>query len=116
MSNPNESSEFQSKPQKQLVLSLLGGLGCILIFVFILWMAYLPVRQEAPDQTRIDERHEIRRDVEARGRRAVERLEVVDAADGVYAIPVSDAARLVVGEFRRLQREHGITQEGIPNR
>ena len=114
MSNQNEASDFQNKPQKQLLLSLLGFVGCILIFVFILWVAYIPVRPAAPDQTRIEERYEIRRDVEARGRRGVDRLEVVEGQEGVFAIPVSDASRLVVSEFRKLQQEHGITQEGIP--
>jgi hypothetical protein len=112
MSNP--PSEFDIAPQKQLPLSIIGGVGFILLFVFILYLAYLPLRSEGPDQARIAERHEIRRTVEAAAQRAETRLEAADPTGQSFVIPIADASRLVVAEFRALQREHGITQEGLP--
>jgi len=81
-------------------LSVIGGVGFILLFLLILWLAYLPYRPDpiAEEQGRV--RLETLREVENAGAETVTSYGVVNPKEGVYRIPVEEAMRLMVEKYR----------------
>lgn len=100
-SEPGPSREF---------LSVVGWVGAILIFVLILWLAYLPYRPAPVDQAVIDRRFQIKAEIESAQQQLISSYAVVDATKGVYRIPIERAMELTV---QRLQQE-GSTASATP--
>lgn len=87
-----------SDSSKSMVPTFLGGIGAILIFALIIYIAYLPNRP-AP----IDAAANAERQVKADEARAAGRAKITDfavAADGTVRIPVDQAMELVLKEYR----------------
>ena len=81
-------------------LSVIGGVGFILLFLLILWVAYLPYRPEPIAEEQAKERLETLREVQNASAETTTTYGVVNAKDGVYRIPVEEAMRQVVEKYR----------------
>ncbi len=91
--DPGPSREF---------LSVIGWVGAILIFVLILWLAYLPYRPAPVDQATVDRRFQIKAEVDAAQQQLISSYAVIDPNNGIYRIPIERAMELTV---QRLQQE-----------
>lgn len=80
-------------------LTVLGGLGGMLIFVLILYVAYLPNRPEPVDQQIVEERGRKADEAIAAGKAKIEGYEVVDAEEGTVRIPIKRAMELTVRSY-----------------
>lgn len=98
MSNENELAGEPSLSRK--TRNFIGFAGCILVFLFILFVAYLPNRPEPVDQEIIEERLNRLDEARRAARSKMEQYAVIDRADGVFRIPVERAQRLLVEELR----------------
>jgi len=91
-------SETQVSKSNSL-LSLLGGLGAILIFVLILLIAYLPNRP-APVNAQVNATRQLKADeARAGGIQKLTGYEVVNAAAGTVRIPIEEAMQLTVKAY-----------------
>lgn len=86
------------------MLSILGILGCILIFLFILFIAYLPESGQDPLAKTAAERYSILNEVESEAAREITSLEVVDPQAGIYKIPVDQAMKLTIQEYKQKEK------------
>lgn len=82
-----------------LLLSFLGGLGAILIFVLILSIAYLPNRPDAVNAQAGIDRQLKADDARAAGLQKLNGYEVINAQEGVVRIPIQDAMQLTVKAY-----------------
>jgi hypothetical protein len=83
---------------KSTLPTFLGGIGAILIFALVIYIAYLPNRP-APIDAAANEARQIKADeARAAGRAKIENYSV--AADGSVIIPVERAMELVVTQYR----------------
>jgi hypothetical protein len=97
----SDASHAQLDPEPSdnaALLSALGWLGAVFLFVLIVLVAYIPNR--AVDSERLDagERLRIRQETEARQHNLATRYAWIDREQGVVRIPVERAMRLTVGE------------------
>jgi len=81
-------------------LSVIGGLGFILLFLLILWLAYLPYRPEPISEVLAQTRLENLQEVENASVEAVSTYGVINPQEGIYRIPVEEAMKLTVEEYR----------------
>ncbi|NBB79832.1 MAG: hypothetical protein GVY36_10355 [Verrucomicrobia bacterium] len=86
--------------KSNFVLTFLGGVGAILIFLLILFIAYLPNRPDRVDADAVAERQAKADEARAAGIQKITTLEVIDADAGISRIPVSDAMQRIVSEYR----------------
>lgn len=106
MSNPNpEASESALESRfSNRTLTFIGAIGSILLFGMVLWIAYLPNRAEDPLQRTAEERLQILRNAREAAASKVDTLEVVDAENGVYKIPLSRAMEVTLKEYQQKQQ------------
>jgi len=81
-------------------LSVFGGLGFILLFLLILWIAYLPYRPEPISEVQAKTRLENLQEIENASAETVSSYGVINPKDGVYRIPVDQAMKLTVEKYR----------------
>ena len=81
-------------------LSVIGGVGFILLFLLILWVAYLPYRPEPIAEAQAKVRLENLNEIENASTEAITTYGVVNAQEGVFRIPVEEAMRLTVEKYR----------------
>ncbi|TVP77785.1 MAG: hypothetical protein EA353_09670 [Puniceicoccaceae bacterium] len=86
--------------QSNFLLSFLGSLGAILIFVLILFLAYLPNRPAPVDAAIVAERQARADEARAAGIRKLTQYEVIDASAGVARIPIQEAMKLTVSAYK----------------
>lgn len=86
------------------IFSILGAIGSILIFVFILILAYLPLRPESADAAAQLEREQRFAEHQAKEKSLAETYRWVNEPDGVVRIPVERAMQLKV---ERINAEGG---------
>lgn len=86
------------------IFSILGAIGSLLIFAFILYFAYLPLRPESADATAKRERQERFAEHRAKEKSLAENYRWVNEPAGVVRIPVERAMQLTVD---RLNAEGG---------
>lgn len=91
-------SEKQAS-KSNFLLSFLGGVGAILIFLIILFLAYLPNRPAPVDAAVVAERQAKADEARAAGIKKLTSLEVIDANAKVARIPISDAMQLTVSSY-----------------
>lgn len=102
MSNPHSHHGPVGEPaDRTLLMSALGWIGVMLVFAFIVVVAYLPNRPPSPDAAAAAERYEIRREVDREQRRLIERYQWEDANEGIVRLPIERAMELTVEERRR---------------
>lgn len=88
--------DHASSPNK--LFTFLGSIGAILIFVLILYVAYLPNRPEP-----IDAAANAARQAQADETRAAGQAKITDyavAADGSVQIPIEEAMQLILKDYR----------------
>ncbi len=95
----SESEAFESSWGNR-TLSVIGGVGFILLFLLILWVAYLPYRPEPIAEVQAKTRLENLSEIENASTEAITTYGVVNPQEGVYRIPVEEAMRLTVEKFR----------------
>lgn len=103
MSDPISHNSAEPSENRAL-LSALAWVGVILLFVLIVWLAYLPTRPQPIDQALIDQRKKTLADVKAKQAKLVSSYEVVDAQNKIVRIPVERAMELTV---QRLNSKSG---------
>lgn len=92
-------SETQVSKSNHL-LTFLGSLGAILIFVLILYIAYLPNRPEPVDAQVSADRQAKADEARAAGIKKLTSLEVMDADTAVSRIPIEDAMKVTVSAYK----------------
>ncbi len=96
----SESEEIQTSWGNR-TLSVIGGVGFILLFLLILWLAYLPYRPEPIAQVQAKTRLETLSEIRNASAEATTTYGVVNAKEGQYRIPVDEAMRLTVEKYRK---------------
>ncbi len=86
------------------IFSILGAIGSLLIFVFILYFAYLPLRPQSADASIRKERQERLAEHQAKEHSLAQNYRWVNEPEGVVRIPVERAMQLTV---ERINREGG---------
>ncbi|MFP4068861.1 MAG: hypothetical protein ACLFVC_01645 [Opitutales bacterium] len=81
------------------VLTFLGSLGAILIFLLIMLVAYLPNRPEPVDAEVDAERREQAEEALAAGNKKITTYGVVDKEAGIVRIPVAEAMEMTVKAY-----------------
>lgn len=82
------------------LLTFLGSLGAILIFVLILFIAYLPNRP-APVDAQIAAARQAKADeARAAGIKKLTSFEVINAESGIARIPIEEAMLLTVAAYQ----------------
>ncbi len=81
-------------------LSVFGGVGFILLFLLILWIAYLPYRPEPISEVQAETRIQDLREVQNASAEAISSYGVVNPKEGIYQIPVEEAMKLTVEKYR----------------
>jgi hypothetical protein len=94
-------SETQVSKSNAL-LTFLGSLGGILIFVLIIWVAYLPNRPEPVNAQVGAERKAKADEARAAGISKLTGTELIDAGADKVRIPIEEAIQLVVDNFESL--------------
>ena len=97
-----------SEPQpsrSNFILTFLGGVGAILIFLLILFIAYLPNRPAPVDADVVAERQAKADESRAAGIKKITTLEVINAEAGTVRIPIDDAMQRVVSTYRNEKQE-----------
>ena len=100
MSN-QESSHTEEPPLRNRVFTFIGFSGCILLFVFILLIVYVPNRPDPVNQEEIAQREAHLRDAMRGARAKLESYEALNAEEGVFRIPIERAMDRVVEEAWR---------------
>jgi len=81
-------------------LSVIGGIGFILLFLLILWLAYLPYRPEPISEALSESRLNNLKEIENATSETISGYGVVNPVKGVYRIPVEQAMKITVNEYR----------------
>ncbi|MGZ0655334.1 hypothetical protein ACWPKO_13020 [Coraliomargarita sp. W4R53] len=87
------------------LLSFLGGLGAILIFVLILFVAYLPNRPDPVNAQAGIDRQAKADEARAAGLQKLSSYNVINAEAGTVAIPIADAMELTVAAYNQAAKE-----------
>ena len=95
----NVQSQSTGSVGKSQLLTFLGSLGAILIFLLILFVAYLPNRPAPVDSQTVEKRLLTLQESRAAGQGKLENFAVVNAAEGVVQIPVERAMELTVRDY-----------------
>lgn len=93
MSEPLETS-WSNRPA-----TVAAGVGFILLFVLILWLAYVPLRPDSLAEVAGRERLATLRDISGEGIKQISEYGVVDATAGVFRIPLEQAMEITVREL-----------------
>mgnify|MGYP006309697587 FL=1 len=91
----------ENRPPRNVWLSVLAGLGFILLFLLILWLAYLPYRPEPIAEVQAQQRMETYNEIKNDSSELTSTYGVVNEEEGIYRIPVDEAMKLTVEKYRR---------------
>ncbi|MBC2603092.1 hypothetical protein [Puniceicoccus vermicola] len=86
-------------------LSVIGGVGFILLFLLILWLAYLPYRPEPISEVLAETRLQNLQEIRNASAEVIDSYGVVNPNEGIYRIPVEEAMRLTVEQYRTSSSE-----------
>lgn len=96
----NVSHSEQHVPGRLPVgVTLAVGFAGILLFVLIIWIAYVRNPKEGVDAALVAQRESDLKAIQAQGMEKITSYGVVDAQAGIYRIPVADAMELVVKQY-----------------
>lgn len=87
-------------PKLNQFLTFTGIVCSILIFVVILYVAYLPGRPPAVDISVSEKRLQTANEARAAGLAKITVFEVIDAEAGIVRIPIQEAMDLTVSEYQ----------------
>lgn len=92
---------IEPEPSDQtILLSALGWIGVIFLFVLIVAVAYLPNRAASVEEKLATERYEVLRNVKIEQAKVVDSYAWVNEAEGQVRIPVERAMLITVGELK----------------
>lgn len=101
MNNP----QLEPEPSdSKVLLSALGWIGVIFLFILIVAIAYLPRQAPSTESIAAAERMQIRNEITAEQIRLVGSYEWINQPEGIVRIPVSRAMELTVDELRKEQQ------------
>ncbi|MGC9450492.1 MAG: hypothetical protein ACP5I4_03510 [Oceanipulchritudo sp.] len=100
MNNPRIEQE---PSDRTVLLSALGWIGVIFVFLLVVAVAYLPNRARSTEAKNAEIRYQIRNDVRAEQARLVSAYEWVNQDEGILRVPVEEAMKLTVEELRAHQ-------------
>ncbi|MDX2111251.1 MAG: hypothetical protein SFY80_13535 [Verrucomicrobiota bacterium] len=100
MSNSHSTSAEEPSDSRTL-FSAIAWVGVILIFVFIVWVAYLPNRPGPIDQAVIDRRIAIRKKVAAEQHTAISTYGWVDQGKGIVRLPIEEAMSITIQRLNK---------------
>jgi len=92
---------------KNQVISFAGAVGAILIFLLILFVAYLPNRPAPVDEEIDAERRAKAEEALTAGQKKLSEYSVVDAEEGLVTIPIDRAMELTVNSYNAGEAEGG---------
>ncbi len=81
------------------VATFLGIIGTILVFVLVMFLAYLPNRAEPVDAELIQQRKNLLSETRADGISKLNQYAVINADEGTVKIPVERAMSIVLREY-----------------
>lgn len=82
------------------LLSLLGGIIVILLFIFVFYFGYLPQKAE-PVNSKLDElRINKANESVAKGTAKLQGYKIIDQDKNIFQIPIERASDLVINELR----------------
>lgn len=96
----NDSAKKTPLSREQ-ALSILGIAASLLVFAFILYIAYLPNRAGPVDQNRISEREAKRMKNRAEQQAKAAGYEWIDKEQGTLRIPIDQAMALTVEDLEQ---------------
>jgi len=99
----NQKQPHAAVSRKQWI-SILGALGCILLFLFILLLTYIPDSEADPMATTVEQRTANLEEVRTKAAREMVSLEVIDAEEGTYKIPIDQAMEITVREYNKQEQ------------
>ena len=86
--------------KSNFLFTFLGSLGAILIFVLIIFIAYLPNRPAPVDAQIAAKRQATADEARAAGKSKLKGYEVLNAETGTVRIPIEDAMALTVNTYK----------------
>jgi hypothetical protein len=95
MSDTTSESSWSNR-----TLSVIGGVGFILLFLLILWIAYLPYRPAPISEVLAETRINNLREISNAGAEAISTYGVINPKEGTYRIPLEEAMKLTVDQYR----------------
>ncbi len=95
----SDTVENDRPSRRQLALSVVGILGAIFMFAFIILIAYLPTRPEPVDQALIDRRLATLAEVNSEQHDLATTYGWVDQSKGIVRIPIERAMELTVRDL-----------------
>tara|TARA_R100000027_G_scaffold47114_1_gene35918 strand:- start:12681 stop:12995 length:315 start_codon:yes stop_codon:yes gene_type:complete len=81
-------------------LSVIGGVGFILLFLLILWIAYLPYRPDPISEVQAQTRLQTLQEIRNASTEIITTYGVVNPNEGTYRIPIEEAMKLTVDQYR----------------
>lgn len=86
--------------KSNFLFTFLGSLGALLIFILIVFVAYLPNRPAPVDATIIEQRQQTADEARATSNSKLQGYAVVDAQSGTVRIPIEEAMKMTVDTFQ----------------
>jgi len=100
-------TEGKTNGRRPILPTFIGGIAALLIFLLILFVAYLPNRGEAVGARKKEQRLEHLRETRASQTDRITGYDVVNAKKGVVRIPVERAMELTVEDYAGAPRTSG---------
>lgn len=102
----NHSEEVASQPTlSNYTLSLIGALLSLLLFVFIVFIAYLPNRAAPVNQELIEARATRLAEIKAAQQELADNYQWVNKPEGIVRIPIERAMELTVQRLQAASKE-----------
>ena len=83
------------------MVSFLAILGMMLIFILILWLAYLPNRAPSIDYDDISQRKAVLSELQAKANKDLHHYRWINQNKGVVGLPVEHAMKLIIQEYNQ---------------
>ena len=112
MSNSHDTSSNKSDPGGfKVMVSAIGYIGVMLIFMPIVYFSYISNRPSPIDERIIDERLQTLAEVRANQHNAAANYGWVDRSQGIVRIPIERAMELTVRKLAAAQEETEVSRE-----
>ena len=98
-----QSSTEPSSSSPNKILTIVGVVGTLLLFVLILYLAYLPNRAGPVDKARIEQRKQNLAENQASEIERATTYAWVDRENGIVRIPIEKAMDLTVKDWQESQ-------------
>jgi hypothetical protein len=92
-------SDHPTTSKQTLIVSFLAVIGSLLLFMLVIYLAYLPNRPAPVDAHLIEARKQQLAEVDASGQAALRDYRIVNREAGVAVIPIERAMTIIVREF-----------------